>query len=157
MKLTKIHTAIGLVILVLAGVAAYWLISPLFINREVQEGIEDIAPLQSGEQAPEQLSSGTFVDADSFHKTSGTAALLKVEGKYYVRFEDDFKTTNGPDLFVYFGKDGKYESSAQLGTLKGNIGSQNYEVPSDINPNEYNEVWIWCRAFSVPFGHAVLQ
>ncbi|MBI4122849.1 MAG: DM13 domain-containing protein [Parcubacteria group bacterium] len=157
MKLTKIHVAIGLVALVFAGVVAYWLISPLFIDREVQESIEDIASVQSGEQAPEQLSSGAFIDADGFHKTSGTATLLKIGEKYYVRFEEDFQTTNGPDLFVHLGKDGEYAASARLGGLRGNIGSQNYEVPEGIDPLAYNEVWIWCRAFSVPFGHAVLQ
>ncbi|OGM98615.1 MAG: hypothetical protein A2915_02160 [Candidatus Yanofskybacteria bacterium RIFCSPLOWO2_01_FULL_41_34] len=72
-------------------------------------------------------------------------------------FEDNFKVTNGPDLFVYFGKDGKYSSEARIGALKGNIGGQNYEVSESINPEEYNEVWVWCRAFSVPFSSAVLK
>ncbi|MDP2651294.1 MAG: DM13 domain-containing protein, partial [bacterium] len=40
--------------------------------------------------------------------------------------------------------------------LKGNIGSQNYELPPEINLEDYNEVWIWCRAFSVGFAKAVL-
>ena len=152
---------------------AYWLVSPLFITKEVHESVEEImAPKvieQSGEQqnvvpppakealVPVVVRSGAFMDADDFHKSSGTAQLIKIGEKYFVRFEDDFKTTNGPDLFVHFGKDGKYVAEARLGALKGNVGSQNYEVPADLNPNDYNEVWIWCRAFFVAFGKAVLQ
>ena len=41
--------------------------------------------------------------------------------------------------------------------LKGNIGGQNYEVPAGIDPLLYNEIWVWCRAFSVPFAKAVLM
>jgi hypothetical protein len=43
-----------------------------------------------------------------------------------------------------------------LGRLKGNIGNQNYEVPVDIDLSKYNNVLIWCKAFSVLFGNAQL-
>lgn len=135
----------------------YWLIAPLFIDKEVSETMEDIremAPAGSGQVI---VSQGNFTDADGFHKGEGTVKLIKAGDKYFVRFEDDFKVTNGPDLFVYFGKDGKYSSEARIGALKGNIGGQNYELPAGINPNNYNEVWVWCRAFSVPFSSAVLR
>jgi len=139
-----------------AGVG-YWLIIPLFIDKEVSEtmeDIEDVAPIDSKQIV---IAQGNFKDADNFHKGDGTVKLIKSGDKYFVRFEDDFKVTNGPDLFVYFGRDGKYSSEARVGALKGNIGSQNHEVPEGINPEEYNEVWIWCRAFSVPFSSAVLK
>lgn len=149
----------------------YWLISPLFTTREVNESLEDIVTtgnpiieVSSGEKTNENnpaeveiIGQGNFLGADSFHKASGKAKLLKIGEKYYVRFENDFSVTNGPDLFVHFGKDGRYVSEARLGELKGNAGSQNYEVPSTINPLDYNEIWIWCRAFSVPFGSAKIE
>jgi hypothetical protein len=43
-----------------------------------------------------------------------------------------------------------------LGRLKGNEGNQNYNVPSEADPEKYRVVVIWCRAFSVPFGYAEL-
>ncbi|MBI2639892.1 MAG: DM13 domain-containing protein [Candidatus Sungbacteria bacterium] len=158
---------ISLVIITTAGVG-YWLISPLFINKEVRESIDEIMPLSTAaDTAPPDgsaktdaikiLKSGTFVGADNFHNAAGMAKLLKIGDKYFVRFENDFKVTNGPDLFVYFGKNGRYTANARIGELKGNIGSQNYEVPENIDPSEYNEVWVWCRAFSVPFGSAQLE
>jgi len=82
---------------------------------------------------------------------------VETDGKKYIRFEDDFTVTNGPDLFVYLGNNGQYDADTNLGRLKGNVGSQNYEVPAEIDVSQYSEVWVWCRAFFVPFGHAVLQ
>ena len=128
---------------------AYWLISPLFLIKEVNEVLET---------TPDSLvlKNGNFIGLAN-HTASGAAKLIKMGEKYIVRLESDFQVTNGPDLFVYFGKKGEYASEARLGALKGNIGGQNYEVPVDINPADYDEVWIWCRAFSVPFGKAVLK
>src|SRR3989344_5220155 len=154
-----------------AGVG-YWLISPLFITREVDEGVEDILEatppasvaedepsadaLKSAEPALAVLRQGTF-EGLAGHSGSGAASLIQSGGKYFVRFEDDFRVTNGPDLFVHFGKAGEYAAEARLGALKGNVGGQNYEVPSGVNPSDFDEVWVWCRAFSVPFARAVLE
>ncbi|MCR4328801.1 MAG: DM13 domain-containing protein [Patescibacteria group bacterium] len=104
----------------------------------------------------ETLAKGTFIGLAG-HNAEGTATLLKIGTTHYIRFEGDFKVTNGPDVFVYLGKNGSYAPEAQLAALKGNIGSQNYEIPDTIDITDYNEVWIWCRAFSVPFGSAVLR
>ena len=150
----KIALWVGVILIV--G-AAYWLVSPIFLDKEVQEAVVDIGVAASAPSEQTILAEGSFVDADAFHKGAGVVRLISVGGKNFIRFEDDFKVTNGPDLFVYFGKDGAYASEAKIAALKGNIGSQNYEVPEGIRVDEYNEVWIWCRAFSVPFTHAVLN
>jgi len=145
---------IAVLIIAVLGVG-YWLVSPLFIDKIVSEKLEDIMPEQMIPEAEAVVSNGSFSGLQG-HNAQGTAKLLKINGKYFVRFEDDFRMTNGPDLFVYFGKDGKYAREAELGRLKGNIGGQNYEVPANLNPSDYNEVWVWCRAFSVAFGKAQL-
>ncbi|MDP3901545.1 MAG: DM13 domain-containing protein [bacterium] len=133
-------------------IIAYWLISPLFINKEISEPLTDIAPTEEAQI----ISQGKFIGLD-FHNAEGTVKLLQIDKKIYIRFEDDFKVTNGPDLFVHFGKNGDYSPHANLGELKGNIGAQNYEVPENINIEDFDEIWVWCRAFSVPFGKAELQ
>lgn len=99
---------------------------------------------------------GTF-DGLAGHSGEGRAELLLVNGKYFLRFEDDFRVTNGPDLYVGFGRSGAYAKEAEIARLKGNVGSQNYEIPASIDINSYNEVWVWCRAFSVPFAKAELR
>ncbi len=137
----------------LVAAIAYWLIAPLFITKTVSEKMEDIVPPSTLFTVSKQ---GAFSGLAG-HSAQGTAQLIQTNGKNYIRLEDDFRVTNGPDLFVYFGNNGSYVAEANLGALKGNVGGQNYEVPPTIDPTAYNEVWVWCRAFSVPFGKATLK
>ncbi len=155
---------LAIVILVILGIA-YWLISPLFINKKVNETFEDIMKMAATETPqisepiytePQVIIQGTFEGKGS-HSAQGAAKLVKAGSKYFIRFEEDFHVTNGPDLYVYLGKNDHYEVSTKISSLKGNMGGQNYEVPENIKVSEYNEVWIWCRAFSVPFGKATLK
>src|SRR3990172_3261724 len=147
---------IAAVILIALGVA-YWLVSPLFITIKVSESVEEImkmaAPTVEERAEPELIATGTFEGLKG-HRSLGTVKLFRAGDKYFVRMEDDFYVTNGPDLFVHLGKDGVYAPEARLASLKGNEGSQNYEVPAGVDISKYNEVWIWCRAFSVEFGKA---
>lgn len=141
-----IYTLIVVVFLALA----WWLGSPLFIDTKVSEQFV----VESDTQI---VSSGTFTGFDALHQGSGTVNLIKTPDGYVVRFEDDFASTNGPDLYVGFGKDGVYQKGSEISELKGNIGSQNYVVPAEIDLNQYDEVWVWCKAFSVPFARAELK
>ena len=113
----KRYKKILIILAVVIGLAtAYWLISPLFINKKVSEKLTDIMPPAGGvEVAMETIKSGKFVGLAG-HSAEGTAKLLRVGDKYYARLEDDFKVTNGPDVFVYFGKNGAYVASAQIGS-----------------------------------------
>lgn len=151
-------------ITVLVLALAYWMASPLFIDKEVNEefpvasngsSIEQTEPAAS-EKESTISARGSFVGLAN-HDAEGTAILIEQDGKWYVRFENDFKVDNGPDYFVYLGTVEKHDPDARLGKLKGNIGSQNYPIPSEIDPNDYPAVWIWCRAFSVPVGKAVFN
>jgi hypothetical protein len=142
-----------LVIVALAGIGALvWLTAPLFYDTKVNESL----PGEVSAAGSVVSAEGTFRGADQFHQAAGTARLLEADGKTYVRFEDDFAVTNGPDLFVYLGNNGEYDADTNLGALKGSKGSQNYEVPAGIDVSQYSEVWVWCRAFAVPFGSAQL-
>lgn len=114
---------------------------------------------------PVALATGSFRDADSFHRGSGTATIyLLPDGSHLLRLED-FEVTNGPDLRVLLAEPGDPMSRDELQTggythlakLKGNIGNQNYEIPSDINLDEQNSVIIYCMPFHVIFSVAPLQ
>jgi hypothetical protein len=146
-------TFLIIVAVILAGLG-YWTISPLFIDKRVSEEL-DFSAEPTGVQ-PVLAWRGSFTGFDRIHYGSGNVSVLEVGGKYIIRFEENFDVANGPDLFVGLGKDGKYVEGTEIGKLKGNIGSQNYEVPANINLEDYNEVWIWCRAFSVGFAKAKL-
>ena len=73
-------------------------------------------------------------------------------------------TSNGPDLRViltdqphsddwHVWDDGEV---VDLGPLKGNIGSSNYEIPRGLDLGDLETAVIWCRRFSVGFAVAPL-
>ena len=113
---------------------------------------------------PVALASGNLMDADSFHQGSGQVVLYQLEdGSRIIRLED-IEVTNGPQLHVLLtpvhglaGRDHLREAGyVDLGPLKGNIGSQNYEVPADyVIPDELTLV-IYCVPFHVVFTTAEL-
>lgn len=143
---------IGLIILMVL-IIGWWLISPLFVNNVVDEKL--INTEKNGQNLEAEFL-GSFADADSFHKTSGTAIVVMIDGKKYLSLEN-FKTTNGPDLYVYLSKDKEAGEFVNLGILKGNIGNQIYEIPENVDINSYKNVLIWCRAFGVLFGISELK
>ncbi len=44
-----------------------------------------------------------------------------------------------------------------LGSLKGNVGDQNYEIPADVDLSEYQSIVIYCQPFHVVFSIATLN
>lgn len=133
---------------------AWWTISPFFIDKKVSEEL-NISAESEGVQ-PVLARRGVFKGFDRIHTGSGNVSVIQVGERYVLRFEDNFAVANGPDLVVGLGKGGVYQKGTQIAALKGNIGSQNYDVPLDIKLEDYDEVWIWCRAFSVGFAKAIL-
>jgi Electron transfer DM13 len=98
------------------------------------------------------------------HETSGTAKVYPLpDGGNVLRLED-LHTSNGPDLHVYLveGADASNDAIIKagrfvdLGSLKGNIGNQNYELPSGLDLDRYRSVSIWCKRFGVNFAAAPL-
>ena len=167
----KIIIIVGCVVILGVG---YWLISPFFIDKRVSESLptqnnvvqnselELVGGVRVENKVTEvasiqEIGVGTFTGFDKIHTGSGTARVITVGEKSYIRFDEDFQVNNGPDLYVGLGENGEYTKGSELGKLKGNIGSQNYELPAGMDPKSVKEVWVWCKAFSVPFTKAVFQ
>jgi hypothetical protein len=112
------------------------------------------------------IATGTFVSHE--HPTKGTVRLTELTDGRRVLTIENLDTSNGPDLRVWLTDrpvgvdrsawtvfdDGRY---VELGPLKGNKGTQNYDVPSEVSIDEYRSVTIWCKRFSVSFGAADLS
>ena len=126
------------------------------------------APLTSGAMAAKQNSQLVPLATGQFHKVAheskGTATIYQLaDGKRVLRFTD-FETSNGPDVHVYLvaAEDSndndtvKQAGFVEIGSLKGNIGDQNYDVPNDLDLTKYRAVTIWCQRFGVNFGTAPL-
>ena len=109
------------------------------------------------------LSSGKFHGVA--HETKGIATLYELPGGKRVLRLTDFSTSNGPEVQVYLGAaadagDNETVTKAgfvTLGAMKGNVGDQNYDVPSDLDLSGYHSVTIWCHRFGVNFGTAPLS
>lgn len=100
---------------------------------------------------------GNFVGAgDGFHNAEGVAKIIQLADGTDILRSENFKATNGPDLYVYLSTDKTNADIVNLGRLKGNIGTQNYLIPAGTDITKYNTALIWCRAFSVIFGSAQL-
>lgn len=110
----------------------------------------------------EVVAGGSFQDADDFHKGSGTATVFQQGEARILRFEN-FSSTNGPDLHVLLVENISGQSSSELGdyidlgSLKGNIGNQNYEIPADADLTQYEGVMIYCMPFHVVFSTAAFS
>lgn len=136
---------IGIIAIVFVGYTA----SPLFFDVTVNEEM----PV-TGLTIP----MGNFVGVgDGIHDARGDVFIIESDdGSRFLRFED-FKATNGPDLFVYLATDETANDFVSLGELKGNIGNQNYMIPPGADLSNYDIVLIWCKQFSVLFGSAELS
>lgn len=149
-----IWIAIGALAIVGAPVAWY-LGSPLFINRTVNE------PHPSADVAGTVVARGTFTGRDDFHRGSGTATVYRTGQTLILRL-DPFTVTNGPDLHVILVRHPSpktprdVEGYLEVAKLKGNLGSQNYTLPAGVEVADYRTVVIYCMPFHVVFATAPL-
>ncbi len=115
---------------------------------------------------PVRLGQGSFSVVDTVHKGSGEATFYRLpDGQVVLRLEDNFKVTNGPDLYIYLAGHAAPRTSMQLhengafevAQLKGNIGGQNYTLPADFDPAQYKSVVIYCKRFTTVFSTAEIS
>jgi|SRR3989344_5582237 len=159
MKKKLTYIGIGIIVLALFGFG-YYTISPLFINIKVDEASPEVKQAEpkaesGAKEEPEPKITFAEVVGTTAHPASGRVRIVKAEGKQYIRYEN-FKTINGPDIYVYLSNDLEAEDFVNLGRVKGTEGNINYEVPSHVRIADYKYVIIWCKAFGVLFNHADL-
>ena len=134
---------------------AYYALSPLFINLRVDEALPQSMQPQTHTEYEKLESASAIVVGTAGHPASGTARLVETDGKVYVRYEN-FKTINGPDIYVYLAKDLKAKEFIDLGEVRATEGNVNYEVPEGVSISEYRYVLTWCKQFGVLFNYADL-
>ena len=158
-----------IIALIIAGVLVWWLLSPLFINVEVQDELDLSieAILENTEQTttsddqtnPEETTqiTGPFIIQDTpRYPATGSVRVIQSPEETIVRYEN-YDGTNGPDLFVYLANDLEADDFVSLGRAKGNQGNINYTVPGDIDINDYKYVMTWCRLAGSLFDYAEIN
>jgi Electron transfer DM13 len=117
------------------------------------------------DSAAKTLETGVF--HGKVHQTSGRATIYQeADGKLILRLTN-FKTSNGPDVHVILiaAKDADDDANflksdtprVELGSLKGNEGDQNYDIPAGIDLAKFQTVSIYCERFNANFGAAPLE
>ena len=145
---------------IIAASTGWYLFRPelLFVNTTVSEA----APMPSMDSIA-TVAMGAF--HSNAHETKGKATVLRLaDGRTVLRLTD-FATSNGPDVRVYLvaandvndNTTPKTAGFIDLGSLKGNIGDQNYDIAAGVDLSKYRAVSIWCKRFSVNFGSAPLS
>lgn len=134
----------------------------LFINKTVNEELPGSAASAASEKGSTPITKGMFKGLA--HETKGSASVYQLSaGKRTLRLTD-FETSNGPDVHVYLttneidkGNDALKQSGfVDLGSMKGNRGDQNYDIPENTDLSKFKNVTIWCARFGVNFGTAPL-
>ncbi|MBI4504603.1 MAG: DM13 domain-containing protein [Chloroflexi bacterium] len=115
--------------------------------------------------SPTAVKSGALRDADAFHKGSGKATVYRLASGGHVLRLESLNVTNGPDLRVILSPHPNPTEPdhvtapgyVELGKLKGNIGSQNYDIPTGVDVAAQRSVVIFCWPFRVIFSVAALE
>ena len=144
-------------IVIVAGfavlVAAWWAFRPekLWINEKVDEP----APFASSLD-PQPLYTGRL--ESKAHQVSGRATIYKgTGGKRYLSLTD-FTTPNGPDVHVALARsNGQDLERIDLGTLKGNQGERNYDLPATADLTHYSAVVIYSERSHATLGYGKLE
>ncbi|AUT03078.1 electron transfer flavoprotein [Nostoc sp. CENA543] len=123
--------------------------------------VDNPTPNNTTTSASAPVGVGNFQAAE--HPTKGKVAVVTEAGKQYLEFDENFKTDNGPDLFVILYRTDappvsgiKEKDYTQIAPLQKTSGKQRYAVPQNIKLANYKSVAIWCRKFNATFGYAAL-
>jgi hypothetical protein len=113
---------------------------------------------------PSVIAGGTFTVIDALHTAKGTVTIYQLPDDSRLLRLEDFRVTNGPDLHVYLVRNPKPREQQDvgndyidLGALKGNVGNQNYQVPTEADLTSYRGIIIYSVQFGAIFSSAELR
>ena len=104
------------------------------------------------------LAEGTFTGEDG-HAGRGTATVVgHPDGSRSLTFTE-FDVDPGVQVEVYLvpGDGSDVSDRVELGSLKGNVGDQEYEIPADADLMSHSTVVLWCVPFTVRIAVAPLS
>ncbi len=113
------------------------------------------APPTTAPAEPVKVSTGELRGIG--HDASGSASIYRQPNGDSVVALEAIDIEPGPDYRVIVVRGADRESpndGLELDALRGNQGTQYYEVPSGTDPGEGWTVLVWCRAFGVPVANA---
>ena len=147
---------------VLAGGSYYWFsVRDDEVDEEVAVAEEPAPPSGGSEKAPPavnvELARGSFTGEDG-HDGSGTATVVdQADGPQVLTFTDfDVDPGAAVEVWLTTGPN-ETEDRVDLGSLKGNVGDQQYEIPAGTDLDRYGTVVLYCTPFTVRIAVAPLK
>ncbi|MEP0942989.1 MAG: DM13 domain-containing protein [Rhizobiaceae bacterium] len=107
-----------------------------------------LVPFQTAALAADK--SGKFSGMGRY-SVKGTAQVSRSGGKTTVTLSSDFKSSSGPDLYIYVGNGSPTKRIAKLKSFRG---GQSYTFSGT---DKITSVHVYCKRFSVGFGTAKVK
>jgi hypothetical protein len=155
----KIHQAL---IVSFLSISSLMLLAPIFSQAEAGISHNEKQSLIAAANKDDTIKYGEFKSVKA--RTSGDVEIFRAgNGRLFIEFDNDFRTEEGPDLFVVLSRssevtdgDNNGEPFFTVSPLLRLRGEQKYILPGNFDPSQYNSIAIWCRQMNVVLGSATL-
>jgi hypothetical protein len=119
---------------------------------------EAIEPFEAPEGASD-IAIGTWLEIDLIRRAEGDITIYQLsDGSRLLRFDENFASTRAPDVHLILSRNpdpmderGVGVDYIDIGSLKGNIGAQNYVVPASADFSRYPVMVL----YSVQYGELI--
>ena len=137
------------------------------ITRNASSGASSrLAANDRSSHSAQLVARGVFT-GQAGRPSKGEVFLMKTPRDYVVILSHEFSITDVanrdglaidmPSAKIGFGRDGQYMQQSEFATLQAISGRQTYIIPKHIAPRDYNELYIWSEARSLPISVAALR
>ena len=124
------------------------------INPSKTENMESNSNGVIDFSAQKLLAEGSF--KSDAHATSGVSKIYEDKDGIKTLVLEGLKSDPGPDLRLYIAVDTKANDFIEISTKVEN-GNKFYKLPAKVDISKQKYILIWCKQFSVLFGHSELK
>ncbi len=110
------------------------------------------------EPEPQIVATGDFEGLTGY-SAEGGFEIIEEEGQAtLLEFSDNFDSGSVPDLVLYLSNSLRTNAGALfISETVSNNGGQVFTLPENTNIGDYQYVYLYCRAFNVPVGFAMIN
>ena len=116
------------------------------------------SPLPSDSSEAVVVYQGSFSGVAG-HEAGGSYAIIKRDGHWVIRMNEDFTSEKVPDGWVALSDwpEALDSKSQKFSRLIQREGEQEYVLPEGIDPGDFKYLLVWCQRFSVGVAQGRIQ
>lgn len=132
----------------------------------IEELADELNPNTSDEPQISRVKVGTFSNIDIIRTASGEVGIYEIifpndptQAWRFLAFDEEFRVISAADLRVYLSPQANPDEDnpetvfegdpLEVALLKGNIGSQNFELDRTLDLNQYRSVVIYSEEYDI--------